>query len=169
MPELRKDPITGRWVIISTDRAKRPSDFIRESVQIKGVGDVPVLPWERRENAIGDSRVRAKRQRQGHAGMVAARGAEQVSGAGDRRRPGPRGRGAIRSHERSGRARSDHRDPRTQIDTRIDARESRRGSVVGVSRPHAGSQERPPLPLHPAFQESRRSWPAPRWNTRTRN
>ncbi|HXU20177.1 MAG TPA: galactose-1-phosphate uridylyltransferase, partial [Verrucomicrobiae bacterium] len=38
MPELRKDPITGRWVIISTDRAKRPTDFIRESVQIKGVG-----------------------------------------------------------------------------------------------------------------------------------
>jgi UDPglucose--hexose-1-phosphate uridylyltransferase len=27
MPELRKDPITGRWVIIATDRAKRPSDF----------------------------------------------------------------------------------------------------------------------------------------------
>lgn len=30
MPELRKDPITGRWVIIATDRSKRPSDFIRE-------------------------------------------------------------------------------------------------------------------------------------------
>ena len=27
MPELRKDPITGRWVIISTERIKRPSDF----------------------------------------------------------------------------------------------------------------------------------------------
>ncbi len=27
MPELRKDPISGRWVIISTDRGKRPSDF----------------------------------------------------------------------------------------------------------------------------------------------
>lgn len=32
MPELRKDPITGRWVIIATDRAKRPNDFIRQSV-----------------------------------------------------------------------------------------------------------------------------------------
>ena len=32
MPELRKDPITGRWVIISTDRGKRPNDFLRESV-----------------------------------------------------------------------------------------------------------------------------------------
>jgi UDPglucose--hexose-1-phosphate uridylyltransferase len=30
MPELRKDPITDSWVIISTDRARRPSDFTRE-------------------------------------------------------------------------------------------------------------------------------------------
>ena len=27
MPELRKDPVIGRWVIISTERAKRPKDF----------------------------------------------------------------------------------------------------------------------------------------------
>jgi UDPglucose--hexose-1-phosphate uridylyltransferase len=27
MPELRKDPITGRWVIISSERGKRPADF----------------------------------------------------------------------------------------------------------------------------------------------
>ena len=32
MPELRKDPVTGRWVIIATDRAKRPNDFIRQTV-----------------------------------------------------------------------------------------------------------------------------------------
>jgi len=29
MPELRKDPIIGRWVIISTERGKRPSYFGR--------------------------------------------------------------------------------------------------------------------------------------------
>lgn len=28
MSELRKDPIIGRWVIIATDRGKRPTDFI---------------------------------------------------------------------------------------------------------------------------------------------
>ncbi|KPL07333.1 galactose-1-phosphate uridylyltransferase [candidate division BRC1 bacterium SM23_51] len=28
MPELRKDPIIGRWVIIATDRAKRPSSYV---------------------------------------------------------------------------------------------------------------------------------------------
>ena len=34
MSELRKDPITGRWVIISTERRKRPHDFRLESVDI---------------------------------------------------------------------------------------------------------------------------------------
>jgi UDPglucose--hexose-1-phosphate uridylyltransferase len=33
LPELRKDPISGRWVIIATDRAKRPSDFTRQQVR----------------------------------------------------------------------------------------------------------------------------------------
>ena len=30
MPELRKDPIVGRWVIIAHERAKRPHDFKSE-------------------------------------------------------------------------------------------------------------------------------------------
>jgi UDPglucose--hexose-1-phosphate uridylyltransferase len=41
LPELRKDPITGRWVIIATDRAKRPTDFIRDKVEIRGSGFCP--------------------------------------------------------------------------------------------------------------------------------
>ncbi len=41
MPELRKDPITGRWVIIATDRAKRPTDFVRDKVEIRGGGFCP--------------------------------------------------------------------------------------------------------------------------------
>ncbi len=44
MPELRKDPITGRWVIIATDRAKRPGDFAREQVTLKGVRFCPFCP-----------------------------------------------------------------------------------------------------------------------------
>ncbi|MBI3635954.1 MAG: galactose-1-phosphate uridylyltransferase [Candidatus Rokubacteria bacterium] len=32
MSELRKDPVVGRWVIISTERARRPSDFGPEPV-----------------------------------------------------------------------------------------------------------------------------------------
>jgi UDPglucose--hexose-1-phosphate uridylyltransferase len=44
MPELRKDIITGRWVIISTDRAHRPTDFVRQSVEIRGEGFCPFCP-----------------------------------------------------------------------------------------------------------------------------
>jgi UDPglucose--hexose-1-phosphate uridylyltransferase len=29
MPELRRDPIVGRWIIIATERAARPSDLVR--------------------------------------------------------------------------------------------------------------------------------------------
>ena len=32
MPDLRKDPVVGRWVIIATERAKRPQDFIHEVI-----------------------------------------------------------------------------------------------------------------------------------------
>jgi UDPglucose--hexose-1-phosphate uridylyltransferase len=31
MPELRKDPIIGRWVIIAAERGKKPSDFVSEA------------------------------------------------------------------------------------------------------------------------------------------
>ena len=44
MPELRKDPITGRWVIIATDRAKRPADFAREQVIPQGGRFCPFCP-----------------------------------------------------------------------------------------------------------------------------
>jgi len=44
LPELRKDIITGRWVIISTDRAHRPTDFLRQSVEIRGVANCPFCP-----------------------------------------------------------------------------------------------------------------------------
>jgi UDPglucose--hexose-1-phosphate uridylyltransferase len=33
MPELRKDPVVGRWVIIATERSRRPSDFAGEPVR----------------------------------------------------------------------------------------------------------------------------------------
>jgi len=36
MPELRKDPIIGRWVIISSERGKRPSDFQEQLPRRKG-------------------------------------------------------------------------------------------------------------------------------------
>ena len=44
MPELRKDPITGRWVIISTERGRRPMDFLRETVVPLGQKNCPFCP-----------------------------------------------------------------------------------------------------------------------------
>lgn len=38
MPELRKDPISERWVIISTERGKRPTDFKMPSVAEESAG-----------------------------------------------------------------------------------------------------------------------------------
>jgi UDPglucose--hexose-1-phosphate uridylyltransferase len=35
MPELRKDPVVGRWVIIATEREKRPSDFRSEPQPVR--------------------------------------------------------------------------------------------------------------------------------------
>jgi|UniRef100_A0A7C3WPS8 UDPglucose--hexose-1-phosphate uridylyltransferase len=43
MPELRKDPIIGRWVIIATERGKRPHDFVIEEEVVKG-GFCPFCP-----------------------------------------------------------------------------------------------------------------------------
>jgi len=41
MPELRKDPIIGRWVIIATERAKRPNDFKQSTADITEVVPCP--------------------------------------------------------------------------------------------------------------------------------
>ncbi len=40
MPELRKDPVIGRWVIIATERAKRPEDFKLEKQVVHESADI---------------------------------------------------------------------------------------------------------------------------------
>lgn len=44
MPELRRDPILGRWVIISVERGKRPTDFISPFQKKKEGGFCPFCP-----------------------------------------------------------------------------------------------------------------------------
>lgn len=45
MPELRKDPILNRWVIIATERAKRPSDYKRkDEEEVKPTNHCPLCP-----------------------------------------------------------------------------------------------------------------------------
>jgi UDPglucose--hexose-1-phosphate uridylyltransferase len=47
MTELRKDPIVGRWVIISTERAKRPHEFPQEPAP-RREGICPLCPGSER-------------------------------------------------------------------------------------------------------------------------
>ena len=41
MPELRQDPLTDTWVIIATERSKRPSDFASKKEGKKDPGNCP--------------------------------------------------------------------------------------------------------------------------------
>lgn len=41
MPELRKDPLIGRWVIIATERARRPVDFVASHDEPGSPDDCP--------------------------------------------------------------------------------------------------------------------------------
>src|ERR1700704_6652982 len=62
MPELRKDPVTGRWVIISTERRKRPNDFRFERPSVIGREHCPFCPGR---EALTPSEVLAYRQNGG--------------------------------------------------------------------------------------------------------
>lgn len=43
MPELRKDPVTSSWVIIATERAKRPTDYKIDKEEFRK-GECPFCP-----------------------------------------------------------------------------------------------------------------------------
>ena len=45
MPELRRDPVIGRWVIISTERAKRPDQFGSTVVEKDTPDDLKKCPF----------------------------------------------------------------------------------------------------------------------------
>ncbi len=47
MPEFRKDPVTGRWVIIASERAKRPAAFVVDKVA-RQEGFCPFCPGNER-------------------------------------------------------------------------------------------------------------------------
>ena len=43
MPELRRDPVLGRWIIIARERRKRPNDFAIDKPEVLG-GFCPLCP-----------------------------------------------------------------------------------------------------------------------------
>jgi UDPglucose--hexose-1-phosphate uridylyltransferase len=44
MPEFRKDPVLGRWVIISTERARRPDEYALPKEERKASNNCPFCP-----------------------------------------------------------------------------------------------------------------------------
>jgi len=60
MPELRKDPIIGRWVIIATERAKRPMDFAAEHDAMLPAADCPFCEGREQETPKEIFALRAK-------------------------------------------------------------------------------------------------------------
>ena len=69
MPELRKDPVTGRWVIISTERRKRPSDFRLERVAPSTGEHCPFCAGHEDMTPPEVLRVPAERRRAERAGL----------------------------------------------------------------------------------------------------
>lgn len=57
MSELRKDPITGRWVIVASERGVRPSDFQTVTMS-KGSGYCPFCPGNEETTPAEIHRVR---------------------------------------------------------------------------------------------------------------
>jgi UDPglucose--hexose-1-phosphate uridylyltransferase len=49
MSELRRDPVTNRWVVIATERAKRPVDFKRSFRSTAKESDCPFCPEQEKE------------------------------------------------------------------------------------------------------------------------
>lgn len=49
MPELRRDPVVGRWVIISTDRVRRPTEFEALNRPLPALPLCPFCPGQEKQ------------------------------------------------------------------------------------------------------------------------
>ena len=163
----RKDPITGRWVVVSTERQKRPNDFTLHRADVIGREHCPFCPGR---EGMTPPEVLAYR----HNGS-APNGpgwdlrvvpnkfpALRVEGTLDREGEGMFDRmSGIGAHE----VVIETTDHDKTFATMCGAGD--RARAVGVPRPRARPQERHPFPLHPPVQEPRRRRPARRSSTAT--
>ncbi len=157
MSELRKDPVTGRWVIISTERSKRLSDFQLESVAVTPDDGCPfceghehMTPREllsrRRDGSHADGPGWDLRVVPNQFPVL------RVEGTLDRRGEGLFDRmNGIGAHEVI------IESPRHRGDAGDDGGVGGGAGAGRLPRPRAGSQTRPPLPLHRHLQELRQS------------
>ena len=93
MPELRKDPITGTWVIISEERKKRPKYYqIVVDKDLSIPEELPLLSRQRSPDPARNLRPAPRSFAAERPGMGTARGAQQV--------PGPARRGGAAQERR---------------------------------------------------------------------
>ena len=70
MPELRKDPVVGRWVIISTERPPWPSDFAPAPATRPVSGVCVFCPGQETRTPAGDPRPPPRGHQAQHAGWT---------------------------------------------------------------------------------------------------
>ena len=152
MTDLRKDPVTGRWVIIATERQKRPSDFRVESVVVKPDGSCPFCEGheERTPPEILAYRNGTPGNTRGWEVRVVPNKfpALRVEGSLDREGEGLFDRmSGIGAHEVI------IESPNHDADAGHVERGGDREGVLGLARTRARSQARHPPPLHRDLQE----------------
>ena len=168
MPELRRDPIVGRWVIIATERARRPTRRRARPRAARGracARSAPATRTRRRARCTSPGRSpSAPPNAPGWKVRVVPNRfpALMIEGDLDREAEGIYDR---MNGDRRARGRSSRRPTtRRQLEGPL-----RRGAHRGALRlqgAHPRPPQRPALPLHPALQEPRGSAPAPRSSTR---
>ena len=157
LPELRKDPVTGRWVIISTERRKRPATSASSASTLVGGDLLPVLRGPRGHDAargagVPPERRRGRTARAGTCGSCPNKfPALQVEGDLDREGEGLFDKmNGIGAHE----VIIETPDHDETLATMPEAGD--RAGAVGVPRARAGPEAGPAVPLHPDLQEPRR-------------
>ena len=164
MPELRKDPITGRWVIIATDRAKRPSDFLRQSTPPPGSASAPsttATNIRRRPRSLLPQQRRARRTRL--ASRVVPNKFPVLGIEGELNR---QGEGMYDKMNGIGAHEVIIETPQHADDARRNAGTPDRRSSLGVKRPRQRFEAGPPLSLIILSRITARRR-ARRWNIRT--
>ena len=88
MSRLRKDPIVGRWIIISTDRPKNPEEYsFEEPVDDVTPAECPFCRGNEAKTPKEIASFRAEKIGAECQWLVGARDPEQVPRAADRRHP----------------------------------------------------------------------------------
>ncbi|MFA6321822.1 MAG: DUF4931 domain-containing protein, partial [Candidatus Omnitrophota bacterium] len=67
MPELRRDPVIGRWVIVSTERGKRPDQFASAAAQKDNLSDGEKCPFCEGNESMTPPEISAVRHHGSHS------------------------------------------------------------------------------------------------------